>query len=188
MSKYFDFIETPFEGLYKIKHRAISDLRGHFTRLLCIEEFKQMGFNQSVVQINQTLTKLKGSIRGMHFQYPPNAETKIVTCIQGEIMDIVVDIRCNSPTFLQWYSQQLSDKNRLSLYIPEGFAHGFQALRDNCQLIYMHSSPYVQISEGGIDALDPKLEIAWPLKITEMSNRDQNHKRLDNNFIGMTLS
>ena len=102
--------------------------------------------------------------------------------------DIVVDIRSNSPTFLQWYSQQLSDKNRLSLYIPEGFAHGFQALRDNCQLIYMHSSPYVQISEGGIDALDPKLEIAWPLKITEMSNRDQNHKRLDNNFIGMTLS
>jgi len=187
MSGRFYFFDTPIKGLYKIDHKSILDERGYFSRLFCNEDFKEIGFDKSIVQINYTLTKQKGAVRGMHFQYHPYTETKIVTCLKGKVLDIAIDIRSNSKTFLQYYALQLSDENGFSLYIPSGFAHGFQTLTEDCQLLYLHTSIYAKNSEGGLNALDPKLGIKWPLKITEISKRDNNLKMLDENFKGITI-
>ena len=187
MSQRFSFIKTPLDGLFKIDRKPIVDNRGFFSRLYCEEEFKEIGFDQSIAQINYTLTKQKGTVRGLHFQLPPYAETKIVTCIQGEVWDVAVDIRKNSPTFLQWHAERLSTENQSSLYIPDGFAHGFQTLSDNCQLIYLHSTSYVASAEGGINVQDPMLAIDWPLTLTEVSERDKNHPMLDLEFEGLVV-
>jgi|SaaInlStandDraft_6_1057023.scaffolds.fasta_scaffold175386_1 dTDP-4-dehydrorhamnose 3,5-epimerase len=188
MSKSFNYLSTALAGLYLIEHNEISDNRGFFERVFCAEEFKEINkSSQPVVQINHTLTKKKGTIRGMHFQYSPHAETKIVTCIQGEIFDVAVDIRKNSPTFLQWHAEILNGNNRRSLYIPDGFAHGFQTLTDNCQLLYFHSEPYTPKSEGAINVNDPKIAIQWPYKIVEISEKDKNHPMIDEKFIGVNV-
>ena len=139
MSKFFDFMTTPLNGLYQIERKQINDQRGFFSRLFCAEEFKEIGCFKPFVQVNHSMTKKKGAVRGMHFQYPPYAESKVVACIRGEVLDIAVDIRNNSKTYLHWHSAVLSDKNLRSFYIPEGFAHGFQALTEDCQLLYLHS-------------------------------------------------
>ena len=185
MSNFFDFVETPLEGVFRIDRHPIKDHRGFLSRFFCAEEFKAIGFDGSLAQINHTLTQKKGVIRGMHFQYPPHAETKIVSCLQGEVFDIAIDIRKNSPTFLQWHAEILNAENKASLYIPNGFAHGFQALTNNCQLIYLHSAFYKSESEGALNALDPRLAINWPLKVTEISNRDKGHPLLNIQFEGI---
>ena len=182
MSRFFDFIETPLEGLFRIERHPIEDHRGFLSRFFCAEDFNRIGFDCSLAQINHTLTQQKGAVRGMHFQYPPYTETKIVSCLQGKILDVAVDIRKDSPTFLQWHAEILSAKNKASLYIPNGFAHGFQTLTNNCQLIYLHSVSYKPDSEGALNALDPRLAINWSLTVTEMSNRDKNHPLLDTQF------
>lgn len=140
-----------------------------------------------IVQINHTLTIRKGTVRGMHFQYPPHAEAKIVSCLSGKIFDVVLDIRRKSETFLHWHGEELSGENRQSLYIPEGFAHGFQALSDNCELLYLHTAPYTKNAEGAFNTIDPRLAIRWPLPITEMSERDKNHPFIDVDFLGITI-
>jgi len=188
MRQSFDFITTPIKGLYRIDRKPITDSRGFLSRLFCSEEFKAIGLKQPIEQINHTLTIEKGSVRGMHFQYPPHMETKIISCIQGKVFDVAVDIRKDSPTFLHWYAEILSEKNQKSLYLPEGFAHGFQALTDNCQLIYLHSNSYVPDAEGGINARDPRLSIHWPHPITEMSLKDQNHPMLGDSFEGLHIT
>lgn len=187
MSQRFNFIETPLSGLYKIEQKPITDSRGFFSRFFCAEEFKEIGFQQPIAQMNHTLTKEKGAIRGMHYQNPPYTETKIVTCIQGEILDVAVDIRKGSPTFLQWHAEILSEKNQSSLYLPDGFAHGFQTLTENCELFYIHSSFYQQDAEGALNVLDEKLDIEWPLNITKISERDQNHPMIGSSFEGITI-
>jgi len=187
MSQRFNFIKTPLDGLFKIDRKPIVDNRGFFSRLYCEEEFKEIGFDQSIAQINYTLTKQKGTVRGLHFQLPPYAETKIVTCIQGEVWDVAIDIRKNSPTFLQWHTELLSEENQSSLYIPDGFAHGFQALSNDCQLLYLHSNSYVADAEGGINVQDSMLAIDWPLTLTEVSERDKNHPMLDLEFEGLVV-
>ena len=121
----------------------------------------------------------------MHFQYAPYSETKIVTCLRGEILDVAIDIRKDSPTFMQHHTEVLNSENQSSLYIPEGFAHGFQALTEDCQLIYLHSSFYSSNSEGALNALDPTLAIDWPLQVSEISERDSNHAFIDNHFEGI---
>ena len=128
-----------------------------------------------------------GAVRGMHFQYPPYAETKIVSCLKGEIFDVAVDIRLDSPTFLRWHGEVLSAENRKSLLIPEGFAHGFQTLTDDCELLYLHTAPYTPEAEGALNAQDPRLDITWPCAITEMSDRDRSHPFVGDDFAGVQL-
>lgn len=188
MSQYFNFIKTPISGLFRIDRKSIKDHRGFFSRFFCAEEFKALGFSQAIKQMNHTLTRQKGSIRGMHFQHSPYTETKIVSCIQGKVFDVAVDIRKNSPTFLHWHGEILSAESQSGLYIPNGFAHGFQTLTDNCQLLYIHSEFYTPDAEGALNAFDAKLDINWPLKVTEMSERDRNHKGLDSQFKGIEIT
>ena len=181
----FEFYETPLFGLCIIKRKPIADNRGFLTRFFCAQEFEKIGLTKPIVQINHTYTKTKGTVRGMHFQYAPHTETKIVSCIRGEIMDVVVDIRKNSPTFLKWFSILLSEENQTSLYIPDGFAHGFQSLTDNCELFYLHTEMYKASSEGALNVNDPKIGIKWMLPITEQSERARNNSMLNESYIGV---
>ncbi|MFT4629237.1 MAG: dTDP-4-dehydrorhamnose 3,5-epimerase [Cryomorphaceae bacterium] len=187
MSQHFDFIETPLDGLLRVNREPNADNRGFFSRFFCAKEFKSIGFGGAVAQINHTMTRQKGAIRGMHFQYPPHSEAKIVTCLKGEVLDVAVDIRKGSPTFLNWHMEVLSAENQSSLYIPSGFAHGFQTLTENCELIYLHSAFYAPDAEGALNALDPALAIDWPMKISEVSERDSNHSFIDTQFEGITI-
>jgi len=187
MASRFDFTATILNDLFVVQRKVIEDDRGFLSRFYCAEEFSQAGMNKPIVQINHTLTRKKGAVRGLHFQHPPHAETKLVSCLKGEIWDVAVDLRSDSPTFLQWHAEILSAANRKSLLIPEGYAHGFQALTDNCELIYLHTAAYHPESEGALNATDPKLGIAWPLAITEISDRDRNHKLIEQSFQGITV-
>lgn len=176
---------TPLAGLKIIQRRCIEDSRGYFSRLFCAEELRGAGFHGAIVQINQTLTRHRGAVRGMHFQHVPYAEIKIVSCLRGEVFDVAVDLRRGSPTFLSWHGDVLSSGNRKSLLIPEGFAHGFQTLTDDCELLYFHSAPYVPTAEGALNARDPRLSIEWPLPVGEMSERDRLHPLLEPDFTGI---
>ena len=183
----FDFIATPLGGLLLVQRKAIEDDRGFLSRFYCAEKFREAGINKPVAQINHTLTRKRGAVRGMHFQHPPYAETKMVSCLKGEILDVAVDLRRDSPTFLHWHGEIISATNRKSLLIPEGFAHGFQALTEDCELIYLHTAFYRAEAEGALNVADPKLSIAWPLPIGDLSVRDRNHAFIDENFQGVVV-
>lgn len=183
----FDFIPAPLAGLVEVQRKAIEDHRGFLSRFYCAEEFSEAGLNKTVTQINHTLTKNGGVVRGMHFQYPPHVEAKLVSCLRGEIFDVAVDLRSGSPTFLQWHGVVLSAQNRRSLLIPEGFAHGFQTLTEDCELIYLHTAAYHPESEGALNAADPRLGIQWPLATTEISDRDRSHKMIEQDFQGIQI-
>jgi dTDP-4-dehydrorhamnose 3,5-epimerase len=178
---------TPLVGLQVIQRGRIEDVRGYFSRFFCADELRHVGFMGAVAQINQTMTHRSGAVRGMHFQNPPHAEIKLVSCLRGRVFDVAVDLRRGSPTFLSWHSVILSGENRKTLLIPEGFAHGFQTLEDDCELLYIHSKPYCPGSEGALNALDPLLAINWPLPIGEMSIRDLQHPNLEPDFPGIEL-
>lgn len=183
----FDFIPTPLSDLKIVQRKAIEDNRGFLSRFYCIEEFAEAGIKKPIAQINHTLTRKKGAVRGLHFQHAPLAEIKLVSCLKGEIWDVAVDLRSNSPTFLQWHGEILSATNRKSLLIPEGYAHGFQALTEDCELIYLHTESYCPEAEGALNVADPRLNIAWPLPIADLSDRDHNHSLIDQNFKGIIL-
>lgn len=183
----FDFLSSPLPGLTVVQRKSIADHRGFLSRFYCADEFHAAGIGRGIKQINHTLTLNKGVVRGLHFQYPPYAEAKMVSCLQGTIFDVAVDLRHGSPTFLQWHGVELSAENMRSLFIPEGFAHGFQTLSNDCELIYLHSEAYRPDSEGALNALDPRLGISWPLDITEMSDRDRNHILIEQDFHGVML-
>lgn len=178
--------ELGLSGAYVIEPNKYEDHRGSFSRVFCQEEMSQI-FDGHIAQINHSVTVKKGSIRGLHFQYPPNAEIKMVKCIKGSVFDVVVDIRQNSKTFLQWCSRILSDENMGTLYIPKGFAHGFQTLEDNTELLYLHSEVYVPENEGGLHVLDPVLNIDWPLPISDFSKRDSNQAMIKKDFKGFAV-
>lgn len=182
------FDETPLTGSYVIALQSFSDNRGWFTRTFCKKEFEQIGHNQEWVQLNHSFTSMKGAIRGMHFQYPPHSEIKMVRCISGTIFDVIVDIRKGSPSFLRWFGIELSAENKKMLYIPQGFAHGFQTLTDNCELLYHHTDFYEKDFEGALNFNDPTLNIKWKLEPTDVSIRDMNHLYLNNtSFEGINL-
>lgn len=183
----FDRVLTPLSGLLVVQRKVIEDERGFLSRFYCVDEFSVLGIDKPVAQINHTLTRKKGAVRGMHFQHPPHAETKLVSCLKGEVWDVALDLRRDSPTFLQWHGEVLSAANRRSLLIPEGFAHGFQALSEDCELIYLHTETYHPEAEDALNASDPALGITWPLDITEMSDRDRKHKLIEQSFQGITL-
>jgi len=170
-----------------IQRKPIGDTRGLFSRFFCAEEFGQAGFTQPIAQINHTLTHKKGTVRGLHFQLPPYAEAKVVSCINGSIFDVAVDLRKGSPTFLHWHGEVLSAESQRSLLIPPGFAHGFQTLTEECELIYLHSVPFAPDAEGALNVADPKLAITWPLPLAELSERDRTHPMIDAEFKGITL-
>jgi len=176
------FKETKLKGLYIIELEPFQDNRGFFSRVFCKNELNEIGLSKEIVQINQSLTKIKGTIRGMHVQYPPRTEIKIVKCVSGLIFDVAVDIRKNSPTFLHWHSEILSNENFKMFYIPEGFAHGFQALENNSEIIYFNTAFYSSECEGGIRYNDPKIKIKWPLEPAEISEKDANFKLIDKSF------
>lgn len=182
-----EIMNTTLGGLYVIQPTILSDERGFFTRTYCKEKFTAIGFNKEFVQINHSFNNHKGTIRGMHFQSPPYTETKLIRCIKGRIYDVAVDLRENSPTFLQYFSIELSETNMLSILIPEGFAHGFQTLKDNSVLLYHHTQYYTPKSETGFCFDDPKLKINWKLPPVMVSNKDKSYKLIDNNFKGIKI-
>jgi dTDP-4-dehydrorhamnose 3,5-epimerase len=183
----FNSIDTPLIGLKIIQRKLIEDDRGFLSRFYCAEEFKGFGFYDSICQINHTLTRKVGAVRGLHYQHAPFAEVKVVSCLKGKIFDVAVDLRKDSPTFLRWYGEILSDKNQRSLLIPKGFAHGFQTLTEDCELIYLHSAPYAKEAEAAFNVTDPRIGIDWPLDISELSERDRSHSLLENDFKGIIV-
>ena len=182
-----NFFKTKLKGLFVIEPELYEDKRGNFYRVFCQNELKQIGYNNSIVQINQSFNKKKGTIRGMHFQYPPMAEIKIVRCTAGSIFDVAIDLRANSPTYLQWYSEILSTENKKMICIPEGFAHGFQTLEDNIEIIYLHTEFYSSELESAVRYDDPKFNISWPLELTVISERDKNHPLINGDFKCISL-
>lgn len=183
----FTILDTALAGLKVVERQQQGDSRGFFSRIFCAEELAAAGWTRPVSQINHTLTKKRGAVRGMHYQRPPHAEMKLVTCLHGAVWDVAVDLRVGSPTFLQWHAEELSGSNQRALLIPEGFAHGFQALRDGCELIYLHSTAYHKDAEAGLNPEDPRLSIGWPLAIAELSDRDAQQFLLGPNFKGVVL-
>ncbi len=181
----FTATATPLPGLVLVQRKRLEDPRGFFSRLFCADELSAVGFALPIAQINQTLTRRRGSVRGLHFQHPPHTEDKFVNCLRGEIFDVAVDLRRGSPTYLKWHAEVLSADNQRSLFIPQGFAHGFQALADDCELIYLHSKPYAAQAEGALNVNDPALAIAWPLAMTDISPRDSAHARITEKFNGI---
>ena len=168
------FHKTKIEGLYIIEPEAKTDERGSFTRIFCKEELAKEGLVFDVVQANQSFTKKKGTIRGMHFQKEPKAEAKIVQCLKGEIYDVAVDLRKDSKTYGQWVAEELTEENRKMFFIPKGFAHGFQTLSKNCEVQYFMSEFYSPENSSGVYWNDPTLNIKWPVKNPTLSEKDKN--------------
>jgi len=178
------FSSTPFNGLMRVQRQRLDDPRGFFSRVFCADEFREAGFAMPVAQVNQTFTRRCGAVRGLHFQRPPHAEDKFITCLRGQVHDVAVDLRRESATYLQWHAETLSADNGLSLLIPKGFAHGFQALSNDCELLYVHSVAYNADAEGALNVRDPAIGIRWPLDITELSERDARHPLMTSAFTG----
>ena len=167
------FVPTPIPGVHVVELERHEDERGFFARAWSGEELAAAGLNGALAQCSLSRNVAVGTLRGMHFQRAPHDETKYVSCLAGTIFDVAVDMRPDSPTYLQWHGEVLSAENGRSMMIPGGFAHGFQTLCADCELIYLHDKPYAPQAEGGLNALDPRLGIAWPLPVEQMSARDQ---------------
>ena len=183
----FTCTPLPLAGLTRVQRQSLADARGFFERLFCAEELAACGWRGPIAQINHSLTRQAGSVRGLHYQKPPHAEVKLVTCLRGAVWDVAVDLRAGSPTFLHWHAEELSADNAHALLIPQGFAHGFQALTPDAELLYCHSHPYTPAAEAGLQALDARLAIAWPLQLAELSPRDAGHAWLTDGFEGIRL-
>ncbi len=164
---------TPLDGLVVIQRKPIADERGFFARFFCRHELAAFGFGGPIAQINHTLTRQRGAVRGLHYQRAPHQETKLVSCIAGEVFDVAVDLRPDFPSYLHWHGEILSAGNARAMLIPRGFAHGFRTLAEDCQLIYLHDEAYAPAFEAGVNPLDPRLGVAWPLEISQMSERDR---------------
>ena len=178
-------IETAIKGAYILKKRKIIDNRGNFSRFFSTDEFSDIGIEFQVNTVNYSFTKKFGTFRGLHYQSPPHTEIKIVSCIQGKIIDFCLDIRKDSSSFLSHHSEILSEQNNKSLIIPHGCAHGFQTLTDNCKILYLHSSPYVAEAERGLNIYDKKINIDLPINISEISERDRNLNFINDDFSGV---
>jgi len=185
MVKKLMFSETFIDGLYLIEPVVNNDERGSFFRLFCEKEFKNIGIDMEIKQINISFNKFKGTIRGLHYQSPPSTESKIIRCSHGEIFDVAVDIRKNSKTYLSFFNVNLSSENNLMLFIPNGFMHGFQTLKNNTYIEYYHSDFFVEKLDNGIFYQDKTLDIKWPLKVTCISERDKGLPWIDERFEGV---
>ncbi|MDR1923965.1 MAG: dTDP-4-dehydrorhamnose 3,5-epimerase [Planctomycetaceae bacterium] len=184
------FIPLQLNGSYRIDLESRGDERGCFTRLFCASELKEIGHAKPIVNINHSYTKQKGTVRGLHFQYPPDCEIKIVKCIRGAVWDCIVDIRKGSPTFLRWDAVELTAENNRMIYVPEGFAHGFQTLTDDVEIMYFVTAFYAPNNEDGLRFNDPKLNIDWQAKVTAVSDKDHKHQLINDrqNWKGVVLT
>ena len=167
------FTETRLKGAFIIDLERRTDERGYFARAFCQNEFGAHGLKSVIAQANIASNLKKGTLRGMHFQYPPAAETKLVRCTRGAILDIIVDLRPESPTYLQHVAVELNEDNMTALYVPERFAHGYQALRDNTDTSYQVGEFYTPDAEGGLRYDDPRLRLEWPLPVAVISPKDE---------------
>ena len=174
------FIETKLKGAFIIDIQRLTDERGFFARAFCQHEFEAHGLNPNIAQANVAFNIKKGTLRGMHFQYPPAAESKLVRCTRGAILDIIVDLRPDSDTYLQHISVELNEENHRALYVPERFAHGYQALRDGTETSYQVGEFYTPETEGGLMYNDPALGLEWPLPVSVISQKDQKFGLLEN--------
>ncbi|MFL5518106.1 MAG: dTDP-4-dehydrorhamnose 3,5-epimerase, partial [Gemmatimonadales bacterium] len=173
------FTETKLSGAFIIDLERREDSRGFFARAFCQREFAEHGLKSVIAQANVAFNHRKGTIRGMHFQFPPAAETKLVRCTRGGILDIIVDLRPESPTYLQHVSVELNEDNSRALYVPERFAHGYQVLCDKTDTSYQVGEFYAPGTEGGLRYDDPRLALTWPLPVTEISDKDRAWRALD---------
>lgn len=178
---------TPLAGLMLVETVPHQDDRGSFVRAFCETEYAKLRANLHWTQINVSCTEQKGTVRGMHFQHPPAAEAKMIRCLQGRVFDVAVDLRVGSPTFLHWHGVELSEGGPMQFFIPEGFAHGFQSLTDHAQLLYLHTAAWDHQHEGALRHDDPALSIAWPLPITQVSDKDRTTPLLNGAFTGVSL-
>ena len=179
--------ETDIKGISLIDTKSFNDERGMFARFFCSSALEEILEGRNIKQINSSCTKIKGSIRGLHFQIPPRSEMKLIRCLKGAVWDVVVDLRAGSPTFLCSFWVRLSAENLTMLVIPEGFAHGFQNLEPDTELLYLHTEFYSPSLEGGVRFDDPVFDIEWPLKPQEVSERDKNHELINPDFKGIAL-
>ncbi len=170
------FSELAISGAFLIKPQRIEDERGFFSRLFCRAEFEKFGLNPSLEQCSLSFNKKKGTLRGMHYQEDPHAETKIVQCLRGAIYDVILDLRPQSKTYKQWISVELDSSSRHMLYIPKGLAHGFQTLEDQTEVFYQISVPYAQAFSKGVRWNDPAFGIHWPLAVEVMSKKDEEYR------------
>lgn len=178
---------TPIAGLYAIQLTPVEDERGRFTRLFCERELAPIRPHLHFTQINLSQTHGRGTVRGMHYQSPPAAEAKLIRCLSGRVFDVAVDLRAGSPTFLQWQALELTEDNDRAVFIPEGCAHGFQALTHDADLLYMHTAPWTPACEAGVRHDDPRLGIAWPLTVAMTSARDRRYPLLGADFPGVRV-
>jgi len=179
--------QTPISGLAVLENKPFEDQRGCFSRLFCQRELSNLINKRQILQINHSRTIALGAIRGLHFQYPPYAEMKLVCCLKGRVWDVAADLRSGSSTFLHWHADELSPENGRMIVIPEGFAHGFQVLEAPAEVLYLHTAFYTPEAEGGVSWNDPALAISWPLPPVDLSARDQKHPFISENFTGIVL-
>jgi dTDP-4-dehydrorhamnose 3,5-epimerase len=180
-----NFIPTPLKGAYTIELEKKGDNRGFFARFFCENEFKDHSLITHFVQINNSLTEKKGTLRGMHYQLQPSAEVKVVRCIKGSLYDVILDLRPDSSTFGKWFGAELSAENRVMMYVPRGFAHGFVTLDNDTEALYLVSSFYSPQHERGIRYNDPKFNIQWPVQPVEISDKDKAWPDFDTSFHGI---
>ncbi len=173
------FTKFAFDAVVKIDLENRTDSRGMFSRLFCMDEFEKNGLNTAWKQINRSTSYKIGTVRGLHFQRKPMMEIKLVRCVRGAIFDVIVDLRNGSKTYGAWTSIMLNDQNNSMIYIPEGFAHGFQTLESDSELLYMHSETYSPDLEGGVYFNDPDLSIPWPITPQVVSCKDKTLPRLN---------
>lgn len=178
---------TPIPGVMVVTGQAFADHRGAFQRLYCDRELAHVLAGRNVVQINHSRTTQIGAVRGMHYQLAPHAEMKLVRCLRGRVWDVAVDLRAGSPTFLHWHAVELSAESGRMFVIPEGCAHGFQALAPESELLYLHTAHYAPQAEGGVRHDDPVLDIQWPLPAADLSQRDRTHPLLTREYSGIQL-
>lgn len=168
-----------------IETTPVDDMRGRFVRVFCEDELVALRPALHFPQINLSTSFARGTVRGMHFQRPPAAEAKLIRCVRGRVLDVAVDVRAGSPTFLQWQGIELDADSPRQIFIPEGFAHGFQALTDDVQLLYLHTSRWCCEHETTLRHDDPALAITWPLPVTQVSDKDRRAPLLDVAFAGV---
>lgn len=178
-------VPTPLDGLHVVETESVGDARGRFERLFCEQDWTPLRSGLHFVQVNLSTTALRGTVRGLHYQRAPAAEAKLIRCVRGHVFDVAVDLRAGSPTFLHWHAVELHADDPREIFIPEGFAHGFQALSDDAQLLYLHTAPWTPTCEGGVRHDDPRLAIAWPLPPIQVSARDRAHSMLDASYAGL---
>lgn len=179
--------KSHISGVLMIDSLPFRDHRGSFFRMFCEDEMKAFLGPRRIVQINFSHTSIAGALRGMHFQYPPHAEMKMIRCLSGRVFDVVVDLRQKSATFLHWHGETLTPENHRMMVIPEGCAHGFQALKENCELLYLHTAFYRKEAEGGVRFDDPAIGITWPKVVADTSEKDSSHPLLSTDFHGIAL-